>query len=485
MNILGAIANGMGAAGKTIGTGALAAGKGIADYLNAQAMRQSGLTPEQLQQNPQLAKAAMGNWLGSIGQGIQTGDYTGSRLGYQQEMLTKLQNLQAMKQQEVAKQRQAGFQQAMLLADTPEKQAQVARMFPEYAEMAGKSMEPLKTISGINKDKASTALDEAQAAMLAWKKDNPEAKIQSFGNKVYAFYDDGSYKDTGVTLPPHIQVAGDRLFSVDGTNVTEVGGPRGLTREQADTVNKANKAAWVAARGRPDAFSQFEVKEGDPLTASDDVRGAMGMAINAMQNSARQGADAGFTYVGPDGTVGVARPGQRLPQGAVSPSQFGSMSMPTAFTKTQVASADTVKQMAENMKDQIAPMMKSLGPLAGRWNDLWTGKLGLENQEFKKFKANSLLLSSKLMNMHVGSRGGEKMMEHFDDLIGQAKQDPANLLTTLDAIIEYADLVKSHGQAQQPSGGSANSGQQTLPGGITLDEINREIQRRAGTGRKK
>lgn len=287
MNILGAIANGMGAAGKTIGTGALAAGKGIADYLNAQAMRQSGLTPEQLQQNPQLARSAMGNWLGSIGQGMQTGDYTGSRLGYQQDMLTKLQNLQSMRQQDQMRQRYEQFKVVMAQADAPEKQAAAARMFPEFADQVNQAMTPLKTIAGINQDNASADFAKAQKDMLDWKRNNPDVTLHSFGNKVYAVDSTGNYKETGIVIPPHIQVAGDRLFKIDGGNVTEVGGgPRGITAEEAKAENESLKAAWIAGGGKPEKFVAFQLNEGDPLRRIDNVRSSMSLALSGMNRGA-------------------------------------------------------------------------------------------------------------------------------------------------------------------------------------------------------
>jgi hypothetical protein len=457
MNILNAIGSGLRNVGEGIGTGALAAGKGLADYLNAQAMRQSGLTPEQLQQNPQLARSAMGNWLGSIGQGMQTGDYTGSRLGYQQEMLTKLQNLQAMQRQKQFKEQAAqtdfGDQQSVmsLMRNNPEAIDSIAGMMkvPQaFSDMKASDAQ-------VNRANAGARLDEAQASLIEYKKNHPEAQIKQLGQKVYAFHDDGSYKEL-FTLPPYVQVAGDKLFTVDGETVKQVGGgPSSVTKEQAESTNKALMAVFVTAGGKPDAFAPFAVSEGDALTALDDKRQLLGMAIQSIQaaaNRAAGNAPTPFTYVTPDGTVGIAQPGQRLPPGAVSPTQFGSMSMPTAFTKTQVASADTVKQMAEKLKNDIEPLISSLGPAAGRWNELWTTEAGTKNPAFAKFKTNTTLLSSKLMNMHVGSRGGQEMMQHFNELIGQAKQDPANLQSTLDAIIEYADLVKSHGSSQ-PQGG--------------------------------
>jgi hypothetical protein len=156
-------------------------------------MRQSGLTPEQLQQNPQLARSAMGNWLGSIGQGMQTGDYTGSRLGYQQEMLTKLQNLQAMKQRE-------SLRQAASQTDwrSPESLSRFIASNPEAV--------------GIAKDAAQAVGAATEAGRVVGPKmiGKPERVADEQGNPITVqYFDNGDIRRTPIQLPPDVLIQDD------------------------------------------------------------------------------------------------------------------------------------------------------------------------------------------------------------------------------------------------------------------------------------
>ena len=45
------------------------------------------------------------------------------------------------------------------------------------------------------------------------------------------------------------------------------------------------------------------------------------------------------------------------------------------------------------------------------------------------------------MKMHVGARGGEYLMHHFDQIIDMAKDSPENMQAALDEIEMYAKEV--------------------------------------------
>ena len=69
--------------------------------------------------------------------------------------------------------------------------------------------------------------------------------------------------------------------------------------------------------------------------------------------------------------------------------------------------------------------------------------------------------------MHVGARGGEYIMKHFEDLIDQGKQDPDNLRAALQEIKTYAQSVEKEGKdagIDLTSGGRGMTPPPTAPG---------------------
>jgi hypothetical protein len=124
----------------------------------------------------------------------------------------------------------------------------------------------------------------------------------------------------------------------------------------------------------------------------------------------------------------------------------------TAATKSMVEAAPGVLALTSRVRQLVDAQEKSLGPAAGRWSEFMAGSVGAENPEFTKLRTSVGLLTTKLMRMHVGARGGELMMQHFKDLIDAGKQSPANLRAALEEIEQYAHEVQSEGKG----GGSAS-----------------------------
>ena len=118
----------------------------------------------------------------------------------------------------------------------------------------------------------------------------------------------------------------------------------------------------------------------------------------------------------------------------------------SSSTKTMVESAPKVKDFVAKIVPQIDKVKDQLGPAAGRWTEFMAGKVGADNPEYTKLRTNIGLLSTLLMRMHVGARGGEYIMKHFQDLIDQGKQSPDNLKAAIGQINDYADQVLQEGK---------------------------------------
>lgn len=158
--------------------------------------------------------------------------------------------------------------------------------------------------------------------------------------------------------------------------------------------------------------------------------------------------------IGPDGRAIAVHPGTVIPQGAQTPQGVNATNTPTAATRGMAEKAPRVIHFIDRINQLLDENEKNIGPLAGRWSEFTAGKVGLPNKGYTQIRTNSGLLETALMNMHVGSRGGERIMEHFHDLIGSAHQSPQNLRDALAEIRTYAEQVAQEGGKQAGAGGS-------------------------------
>lgn len=168
----------------------------------------------------------------------------------------------------------------------------------------------------------------------------------------------------------------------------------------------------------------------------------------AANGQAPQRPEQTMVYI-PDGNGGMTArlvtPGQTVPAGAVTASGMSSQNTPTASTRTMTEAAPKVTSMVDRVSALVEQQKAALGPAASRWNEFMAGKVGAPNPEFTKLRTDVGLLTTMLMRMHVGARGGEKIMEHFKDLIDVSKQSPENLQAALQEIKQYAVEVAHSG----------------------------------------
>lgn len=129
----------------------------------------------------------------------------------------------------------------------------------------------------------------------------------------------------------------------------------------------------------------------------------------------------------------------------------------TAATKTMVESAPTVKMFANKISQEINDAKNGLGPMASRWREFAAGKIGLEDKAFTQLRTNISLLTTSLLKMHVGARGGDTMMAHFKELVDIGKQSPENLLAAISEISDYADFIAAKGDKGGTSSGVLRS----------------------------
>jgi len=161
-------------------------------------------------------------------------------------------------------------------------------------------------------------------------------------------------------------------------------------------------------------------------------------------------------------TATTVQAGQMVAPGAVTPQGASSMNVPTAATRGMAEKAPRVNHFVKRINQLLDENEKQLGPLASRWNEFTAGKIGVPNRGYMQLRTDLGLLHTALMNMHVGSRGGERIMQHFADMIQGAKQSPENLRAALGEIETYTKEVEKEGLnrgIREPEGQTARTAQ--------------------------
>lgn len=134
----------------------------------------------------------------------------------------------------------------------------------------------------------------------------------------------------------------------------------------------------------------------------------------------------------------------------------------TGPSRTMIEKAPSVIDLAQKSIDLVNQNQEKLGPVRGRIREFTVGTLGAKDPSFQALRTNLSLLSSLLLQMHVGARGGQQMIQRFDKKLTAAGPDPDNLKSTLNEIIAYANEKIAQGQAAGMTGAAAAT---PTPGG--------------------
>jgi hypothetical protein len=90
-----------------------------------------------------------------------------------------------------------------------------------------------------------------------------------------------------------------------------------------------------------------------------------------------------------------------------------------------------------------------IGTVASRWADFMAGKVGSE-PDFQPLRTDMGLLSTALMQAHVGARGSEEMLRHFKELADYSISDSATLRR---ALAREWDYVREKSMTPRKKGG--------------------------------
>ena len=140
---------------------------------------------------------------------------------------------------------------------------------------------------------------------------------------------------------------------------------------------------------------------------------------------------------------------------------------PAANIKMMKQSAPHVLDLVNASDAVINKVSNDMGPIKGRFNEFMTGKIGTTNQDWISLRTNIKLLETRLMQMHVGARGGEYILKHFQDIFSYGYQSPENMKQALADVRSYANEVKKSAfvgssSPNETSGSSPKTAQQLI-----------------------
>ena len=93
--------------------------------------------------------------------------------------------------------------------------------------------------------------------------------------------------------------------------------------------------------------------------------------------------------------------------------------------------------LTNTLKDIAAFKPEELTAIGNRWNEFDAGTLGQGDPRYIALRTDARLLSTALMQAHVGSRGSEAIMEHFGNLADAGKMNGETLKTAIDTEKRY------------------------------------------------
>jgi hypothetical protein len=179
----------------------------------------------------------------------------------------------------------------------------------------------------------------------------------------------------------------------------------------------------------------------------------------------------------PDGSIIAGTPDDLQKAGATSATKLPAAEQSKVVVARQLVAPNGLFANVE--KDIAAFSPNELTNVAAHWNELNLGRFGAGDPRYVALRTDTRLLSTALMQAHVGSRGSEGMMEHFGGLADAGKFDGTLLRTAIATEKRYVQE-----KAMLP-GGSNRTSNTGSPSAIAQNSANPPTQKApVGAGHK-
>lgn len=253
----------------------------------------------------------------------------------------------------------------------------------------------------------------------------PDSIATVFYNKLQGFGPDGM-PYTADKLPALIASNQSRRADLAKQNAPQV---------QLDALDGIIAKQQAQLKADNDAMDQASQRKTDSTNQVNDEKAAQARLTNAQKP---QKADTNF-YEGTDAKGNqVAGTSDELKAAGVN--NFAKM---PALTQTQTLAARELTSpdgLFATARNQIIALQQSgkLGPVASRWGNFWASK-GLDGDQ-QAFRGTLGLIATKLMQAHMGNRGGKDAMEHFAGLVPE-NSTPSALMSELNNEYQYVTAL--------------------------------------------
>ena len=126
----------------------------------------------------------------------------------------------------------------------------------------------------------------------------------------------------------------------------------------------------------------------------------------------------------------------------------------TAQSRAMGEMASSVLEQIPTILGEVDQLQSKLGPGAGRWNELWVNRVGMNDPDFAQLDQDLDLFASALVRTHFGARGGQQYRAELRKRLGEA-QSPDDLkarIASADRWLEgYAKMGKGQTGAPGPT----------------------------------
>jgi hypothetical protein len=155
-----------------------------------------------------------------------------------------------------------------------------------------------------------------------------------------------------------------------------------------------------------------------------------------------------------DGNQVAGTPAELKAAGVSNYSPLGADGTAKVNIARQLISPTGLFALAQKDLDKFKP--GELEGLAPRWNEFLAGKVGTDDPRYVALRTHvNGLLSTALMQAHMGARGGEAIMEHFQDMANAGKMSKDTLQAALGAEKEY---VQDKAMRPKPKSSTGTTG---------------------------
>lgn len=243
-----------------------------------------------------------------------------------------------------------------------------------------------------------------------------------------------------------------------GANGQDLVIPAGTPGEQ---VGKAYSSAFTK---RMDIEAKADIAKGNQGTRI-DVQKLKNQGALDVQGLKNQGAAERAATKPSDMVFGTSADGRQVAGSPAELQQAGiqnAVKLPGTEAQKVVVARQLIGprkglfDMVNNDIDNLAKQGK-LGVAASRWGEFMAGKVG-DDPEFQPLRTHMGLLSTALMQAHVGARGSKDMLQHFKELANYSISNEATLRKALQSEWEYVN-EKAMLPAANPVNGRSGPGQ--------------------------